>query len=226
MVSGMLVFDMDGVLVEVSESYRETIVQTVKHFSGKVISRDLIQEYKNAGGWNNDWSLSQKILLDLNHQVAYEAVITEFNKIFFGENGAEGLMTREQWFDTNGTLQRLAERYRLAIFTGRLLYEAEITLDRFAKHLTFDPIVSADAIVQQKPHPEGLLKIQAANPGLPLWYLGDTVDDARSARAAKVPFIGVVALNHSRRAEVLELFRQEHAVSVIDDINQLEGVLP
>ena len=27
----VLVFDMDGVLVEVTESYRETIVQTVKH---------------------------------------------------------------------------------------------------------------------------------------------------------------------------------------------------
>ena len=32
MVKGVIAFDMDGVLVEVSESYRETIVQTVKHF--------------------------------------------------------------------------------------------------------------------------------------------------------------------------------------------------
>ena len=30
-----LVFDMDGVLAEVTESYRETIVQTVQHFTGK-----------------------------------------------------------------------------------------------------------------------------------------------------------------------------------------------
>ena len=46
-----------------------------------------------------------------------------------------------------------------------------------------------------KPHPEGLFAIQAALPGKPVWYLGDTVDDARSARAAGVPFIGVVARN-------------------------------
>ena len=55
----IIVFDMDGVLTEVSESYREAIVQTVEHFTGRRITRDLIQQYKNRGGWNNDWALSQ-----------------------------------------------------------------------------------------------------------------------------------------------------------------------
>ena len=63
------VFDMDGVLAEVTESYREAIVQTVEHFTGKRIARDLIQDYKNQGGWNNDWALSQKIAADLGVEV-------------------------------------------------------------------------------------------------------------------------------------------------------------
>ena len=46
----MLVFDMDGVLVDVTDSYRETIVKTVEHFTGKTIERDSIQDYKNQGG--------------------------------------------------------------------------------------------------------------------------------------------------------------------------------
>jgi len=33
--SEVLVFDMDGVLVDVSDSYRETIIRTVAHFTGK-----------------------------------------------------------------------------------------------------------------------------------------------------------------------------------------------
>ena len=45
----LIVFDMDGVLAEVTESYREAIVQTVEHFTGKRITRELIQEYKNRG---------------------------------------------------------------------------------------------------------------------------------------------------------------------------------
>ena len=44
----LLVFDMDGVLVDVTESYRETIQRTVEHFTGRRISRPEIQDWKTA----------------------------------------------------------------------------------------------------------------------------------------------------------------------------------
>ena len=47
MQNRFLVFDMDGVLVDVSESYRETIQQTVHNFTGKSVTREEIQEWKN-----------------------------------------------------------------------------------------------------------------------------------------------------------------------------------
>ena len=34
MKTPVLVFDMDGVLVDVTDSYREAIAQTVEHFTG------------------------------------------------------------------------------------------------------------------------------------------------------------------------------------------------
>ena len=34
-----LVFDMDGVLVDVTDSYRATIVETVRHFTGIEVER-------------------------------------------------------------------------------------------------------------------------------------------------------------------------------------------
>ena len=61
-------FDMDGVLVDVTESYRETIAQTVEHFTGTTCSRELIQDYKNQGGWNNDWKLSHHIVTRAGHR--------------------------------------------------------------------------------------------------------------------------------------------------------------
>jgi phosphoglycolate phosphatase-like HAD superfamily hydrolase len=70
-----------------------------------------------------------------------------------------------------------------------------------------------------------LLDIQRTKPGAKLWYVGDTVDDARSARAAGVAFIGVAAKNHSTRAEILRLFAEEQAHAVIENVNELEGVL-
>src|ERR1700675_178686 len=126
-VDAVIVFDMDGVLAEVTESYRESIVQTVKYFTGKTVTRDAIQDYKNQGGWNNDWALSQKIAADLGVEVPYDLVVDYFNEIFIGKNG-DGLIQREQWFPKPGLLERLRKRFDLAIFTGRLQYEAEITL--------------------------------------------------------------------------------------------------
>jgi HAD superfamily phosphatase len=113
---------MDGVLTEVSESYREAIVQTVFHFTGQQITRDLIQQYKNQGGWNNDWALTQKIAADLGVSVEYGDVVTQFNARFLGQNG-DGLIQKERWFPRPGLLERLCRQYELAIFTGRLRYD-------------------------------------------------------------------------------------------------------
>lgn len=224
MAKELLIFDMDGVLTEVSESYRESIVQTVLHFTGQQITRDRIQQYKNQGGWNNDWALSQKIAHDLGVAVPYDDVIDRFNRIFLGENG-DGLITRERWFPAQGLLDRLSARFQLGIFTGRLRLEADITLRRFAPDLAFGPIVCADDVTRPKPDPEGLQKIAAAHPGRGIVFVGDTVDDARSASAAGVPFIGVAAAAHSRRDDLLALFRAESARAVVENINQLEEVL-
>lgn len=223
-MDSLIVFDMDGVLAEVTDSYREGIVQTVEFFTGHRIERDLIQDYKNQGGWNNDWALSQKIASDLGVEVPYQTVVDYFNEIFIGNNG-DGLIRRESWIPEAGFLQRLQKNYDIALFTGRLQYEAEFTLRRFAPDLTFDPMLCADHVTNSKPHPEGLLTIKALKPNAKLWYVGDTVDDARSARAAGVPFIGIAARNHSRRDEILELFAQENAVAVFETINEMEPVL-
>jgi HAD superfamily phosphatase len=215
---------MDGVLTEVSESYREAIVQTVLHFTGQQITRDLIQAYKNQGGWNNDWALSQKIAADLGVNVEYSEVVSAFNKRFLGENG-DGLIRRERWFPRPGLLDRLTSKYELAIFTGRLRYEADISLNRFASDFRFDPIICSDDVVNGKPAPDGLHRIQRLKPGRKLIYVGDTVDDARSASAAGVPFIGIAAESHSRREDLVKLFEREKAVAIIENINEIESAL-
>lgn len=221
----VLVFDMDGVLVDVSESYRETIVQTVKHFSGQTISRETIQSYKDQGGWNNDWDLTQRILHDLGNDVEYDTVVDEFNALFVGSEGVEGLVSRERWLAEPGLLDRLSQRFALAIFTGRMRWEAAITLKRFAPDLSFTPLMCADDVTCVKPHPEGLMKIAERHPGERLLYFGDVVDDARASRAAGVPFVGVVEARRPNRDEAIAQLNGEAAVAIIENINQIEGVL-
>jgi HAD superfamily phosphatase len=220
----LIVFDMDGVLVEVTESYRETIRQTVEHFTDKPVTYDDIQAYKNAGGWNNDWRLSHRMAADLGVTVDYQDVIEYFQKLFLGD-GTNGLILRERWIARPGALECLSRSFDLSVYTGRPRFEAMMTLDRSANGLRFDPIVTADDVTHGKPHPEGLLKIQTRYPQRQLYYVGDTVDDARCARAAGVPFLGVASQAHSTRAALVELFSAENALAVLDDINQLEGFL-
>ena len=220
----VLVFDMDGVLVEVMQSYREAIRETVQHFTGDLVSHDVIQDFKNAGGWNNDWLLSHRLITDRGYKVEYATVVDYFNQIFFGENG-NGLIRKEQWMPKNGLLEGLAERAELAIFTGRVKYESDATLGRYARNIRFDPIVTDECVANPKPAPDGLEIIKQHYPNKKIWYLGDTVDDARSALAAKVPFIGVSTPHNPRHEEIARSLRDLGAFTVIGDINELESLV-
>ena len=218
----VLVFDMDDVLVDVLESYRASIVATVAHFTGVTISNDVIQRYKNEGGWNDDWQLSQRIILDTaGRDVPFDEVVAVFQQRFLGTNG-DGLIMRERWLPTPGLLERLASRHRLAIFTGRPRDEMQMTLSRFVPDLRWSMTVTLADVQNLKPAPDGLLTIIEAHPDCAITYFGDNVDDARSARAAGVRFIGIA----SRTSVGLrELFEKEGAAAVIENINQIEEVL-
>ena len=71
----VLLFDMDGVLIDVTKSYRETIRRTVRvylkqclGFPGaqlRWVAPDDISLFKSAGGFNNDWELTSGLLLYL-----------------------------------------------------------------------------------------------------------------------------------------------------------------
>ena len=208
----LIVFDMDGVLVDVSESYRAAIQETVKHFTGEEPSRDEIQEWKNRGGFNDDWHLSHQMIHARGGDTTHSEVVDYFQRIFLGD-GSNGLILRERWIAKDGLFERLSANHTLAIFTGRLRWEAKLTLDRFAT-IAFDPIVGADDVSRLKPDPEGLLKICDTVEHGKCWYIGDTIDDARAAHAAGVPFIGV---GHG--------YLGDGAVAVLEDINDLEAAI-
>jgi HAD superfamily phosphatase len=110
MAEELIVFDMDGVLVDVSESYRETIVRTVEHFSGVTVTRAQIQDYKNQGGFNDDWKLSHHIIAEHGVAVEFQTVVDYFQGMFHG-NGTDGLILRERWMARDGLFDRLAARF-------------------------------------------------------------------------------------------------------------------
>jgi len=71
----VLIFDMDGVLIDVSRSYRKTVQRTIQIYletclgfaknKRSWITNEEISLFKSAGGFNNDWDLTSGLLLYL-----------------------------------------------------------------------------------------------------------------------------------------------------------------
>lgn len=68
----IIVFDIDGVLIDTSSSFRVAVSRTVQYYVTKIlgykdtglfIKPDEVQLFKIAGGFNDDWVLSQSIIL-------------------------------------------------------------------------------------------------------------------------------------------------------------------
>ena len=58
-----VVLDVDGVLVDVADSYRRAIVESVTRVHGETIPKAAVQAFKDAGGFNNDWALADAAAL-------------------------------------------------------------------------------------------------------------------------------------------------------------------
>ncbi len=71
---GCIIFDIDGVLIDVTKSYNETIKNTIQFVVGSIIKRDnlkdlvtdkIILKFRQTGGFNNDIDTSYAISLAL-----------------------------------------------------------------------------------------------------------------------------------------------------------------
>ena len=220
----LVVFDMDGVLVDPTESFRRVVLDTVRHFTGRETTFARIAQIKNEGGYNDDADVALRIVQEFGATATRDEIEDFGMRLFWGEN-RDGTILNERWLAGEGTLERLSEIAKLAIFTGRGPRTAHHTLGRFCPAIDFDPIVTSDLPLALKPAPDGLLHILQKHPDAEPVYLGDTIDDARSARSAGVPFVGVVAEDAPHRDETIALFEAESAKAIIESVNELEALL-
>jgi HAD superfamily hydrolase (TIGR01548 family) len=223
----IIIFDVDGVLVDVRGSFHRTTLDTVRFFTGKRVTRKQLQQWKGRSGFNDDWKLSTAWVQSLGGKASYDEVKKKFVELYWGLNGngepsGKGNVTKEKWLLPRSALKRLQARAELALFTGRVSQEADYTLDRCRVREFFKQIVTSDHVANHKPHPEGLQKIlRGRDPSIAL-YLGDNVDDALSAKAAKVPFIGILPRNSDARRQRMAQLLEHGALAVLGDVSELE----
>ncbi len=220
-----LLFDMDGVLVDVFESYRQAIRETVRHFSGSRISDRAIQAYKSRGGLNNDWDLTLAALDDRGVVVGRDEVVAAFQEYYAGRN-FDGLIRNEKWLLDFEILKELSTGYRVGIVTGRPAAETQHTLGRFRALDLFAAVVTMDDLPpgMGKPNPEGIRLALSRLGSAEGYYVGDTVDDMQAARRAGLVAIGVVRPS-DRRPGTEALLISAGASRIVPDINRIKEVL-
>lgn len=91
-----VLWDLDGVLADVSQSYRQAIIQTAAFFQVPLTQEDITQE-KAKGNANNDWALTQRLLKAKGGvEVTLEEVTAKFEELYQGTESKAGLWTTER----------------------------------------------------------------------------------------------------------------------------------
>ncbi|MBI4500334.1 MAG: aminotransferase class I/II-fold pyridoxal phosphate-dependent enzyme [Gemmatimonadetes bacterium] len=188
-----LLFDMDGVLVDVRESYDEAIVRTVRSFlpAGREVSREAILSVKQRADANDDHDATCIALARLGIKPDRKEVERRFQALYIGTGRKPGLYRRERWLLPLRSIERLARRFPLAIVTGRTRNEVRLALRAARASRWFKAVITADDVRKKKPQPDVLraalrkLKVHQA------WVVGDGPADLLAAQRAGLTSIGV-----------------------------------
>jgi histidinol-phosphate aminotransferase len=211
-----ILFDMDGVLVDVSSSYRLAIKETANHFLKEDVSPDEIEELKRKG-YNNDWDLTEAIMRSHGLKVPRDEIIKKFQELYLGKN-FDGFIKNERPLISSGVLKKLKKDYRLAIVTGRPKTEAEHALNVFEIRKYFDAVIAMEDVSEGKK--EGIdlvLKKFKEKRGL---YLGDNVDDVKAAISSGMIPVGVSSSDATEK-----ILKKAGAKYVIRDVKEIIKIL-
>ena len=204
---GIAVFDIDGVVRDVGQSYRRAIADTVEQFTGGAFrpTLDQIDGLKAEGIWNNDWLGSQELIYRYYEgqgqsresiSLTYDEVVDYFQRQYRGANLEDpsqwdGYINQEPLLMGAPYLQQLAAAgIAWGFFSGATRGSADYVLQRRIG-LQFPPLVAMGE-APDKPDPQGLLKVVeqlthslGLSPTLPVLYAGDTVADLYTIREAQ-----------------------------------------
>ncbi len=115
-----VLWDMDGILADVAQSYRAAIVETAAFFKVQVTQEDISRE-KAKGNANNDWLLTQRLLASQGVSASLEDVTAKFEELYQGTATTAGLWTKERLIVPPGLMQEVRRRCPkgMAVVTGR-----------------------------------------------------------------------------------------------------------
>lgn len=217
----ILIFDVDGVLVDVKETYWRSGLQTMQHLTGKRVTWAEFYEWKRKPGNNDDWRMVSRWATALGVPTTYEQAREAFQPFYWGTDGRAGNVEKERLLVTPRLIEKWAARRELNLFTGRTRQEFGYTFERWPAARSFRTVVTMDD-AKKKPDPEGLRLILAKRDPKTALYLGDNIDDALAAGAAGVPFMAILPKSARDYRQRAREFRKEGALALLERIRDLD----
>jgi HAD superfamily phosphatase len=198
----VIVFDIDGVIRDVSGSYRRAISDTVEYFTAQAYrpTPTDIDTLKSEGVWNNDWEASQELIYRYfvsqgktreELQLNYENIVTYFQSRYRGTDPENwnGYICDEPLLLQPSYLKLLAQAgIDWGFFSGATRGSASYILE---KRLSLkSPVLIAMEDAPGKPDPTGLfatinLLESGGNKKQTVIYVGDTVADMHTVNKAR-----------------------------------------
>ena len=217
-----VLFDMDGVLADVSKSYRRAVIETASAWDTELTLEE-VGFAKASGDATNDWELTRRLLAERGVNVDLQEVTERFEALYQGTDEAPGLRRFESLRFDHESLERFAARFSLAVVTGRPRSDAERFLSEQGVAGLFSTVVCMED-GPSKPDPAPVRLALERLGTKTAWMVGDTPDDMRAARGASALPIGLVAVGDDQLL-MQSVLEAAGAARVIEEPNDLERLL-
>jgi len=200
----LILFDIDGVIRSVENSYRLSLKKTVYKFSGWEPNFLDIDNAKNEGIWNNDWDLSLELIKryikkeNLNLEIpSREEIVKCFEEFYFGGDPNKdsqywsGFITNEELLVDKEFFDLLeSNRILWGFVSGAESASAKFVLEKRLGLKSPPLIAMGDA--PDKPDPKGFINLskellgdKLGTSNFPIAYVGDTIADIKTVINAR-----------------------------------------
>jgi len=203
----IVIFDVDGVLIDVTKSYHYSIKDTVEHFSGKISDLKELIDIKLSFAINNDWDASvagilykksgknleefKDIFKDYSKNIEdmykfaknYNINLPDYKEVIdYFESKYHIYRDKEELIIPHNILQKVREKSEImGVITGRPFTDLDYSFKLFDLYKYFDYIITEDDIPDthlRKPSSYPLkLFFSKYSYKEPVYYIGDTKAD-------------------------------------------------
>jgi phosphoglycolate phosphatase len=177
----IVVFDLDGTLIDSAKDIAESVSEMIESYGAPPVP---LSDVVNMVG-DGAPILVKRALDQAGINPSAEEALSRYMKIY-----DRRLMNHTTPYDgIVETLGVVLRRGPLAVLTNKPLGPSIGILEALGLRGFFTRIIGGDGEYGRKPNPAGLLALQALAPGDRIVMIGDSPADSNAAQAANVPFV-------------------------------------